>query len=286
MIEAGKIYSLANGVRRITAPNPGVMTGAGTNTYLLGEKNVVVIDPGPMIEEHCQAIMAAVADRGGKLEAILVTHTHPDHSPSAKRLAELSGAPIIGEAIAQDGFQDDEFMPDQGLQDQQVLTLAGRHITALHTPGHVGNHYCFFDQASGLVFTGDHIMQGSTVVIIPPAGDMKDYIASLEKLLSLPMQGLAPGHGELIDTPVEEVQHIIAHRMGREAKIAETLRAEAKGSLESLTPLVYGDVDPKLHIIASLSLWAHLRKLQAEQRVLDEPGAFDGDKDALWHWQT
>jgi glyoxylase-like metal-dependent hydrolase (beta-lactamase superfamily II) len=264
-IVAGKVVQLTKNVRRITAPNPGMMTGPGTNTYLVGSDQIAVIDPGPAEPSHIEAILAAC---DGKLAWILVTHTHPDHSPAAAVLAKETGAMLMGNVLKEnDGHQDDSFIPDESFSHNQCLSSAEFTIRAIHTPGHVDNHICFLVEEDGLLLTGDHIMQGSTVVIIPPYGDMKDYIESLRLLLDYPIDVLGPAHGHLIDTPKKEIQYLIDHRLGRETKVVSVLSKERAGTLDSLTPLVYDDVDAKLHPIARYSLLAHLLKLEKDQRA-------------------
>ncbi|NNL57846.1 MAG: MBL fold metallo-hydrolase [Pseudomonadales bacterium] len=241
------------------------MTGAGTNTYLVGCESIVVVDPGPAIAAHVDALWQAVA---GKLEAILVTHTHHDHSPAAALLAARSGAPVYGALSSHTAWQDASFAPDVELVDGQRLAFAAAKLRALHTPGHVDNHFCFLLEESGLLFAGDHMMQGSTVVIAPPQGDMAAYIASLRQLSSQPLQAIAPAHGELMLEPVQEIERLIAHRMRRETKVYAALVAAGSVAFEALLAQVYDDVDPHLHSIAQHSLLAHLLKLEKESRVL------------------
>jgi len=264
-ITYGKPIRLSPNVRRITVPNPGRMTGPGTNTYLVGEKNIAVIDPGPVEESHIQAILDAVGDR---LKWILVTHTHPDHSPGAKVLAEATGAILLGNVLpVDDGHQDNSFVPQENFTHDQVLDGGGFHIRAICTPGHVDNHLCFLVEEDNLLITGDHIMQGSTVVIIPPHGDMKAYIDSLQLLKKYTINYLAPGHGTLIENPENEIEGLIQHRLGRESKVVKTMKGLGEISLEDLTPKVYEDVDKSLHPLAKYSLWAHLLKLEKDQRA-------------------
>lgn len=263
----GKAVALAPGVRRVVAPNPGVMTGPGTNSYLLGTKNVTVLDPGPADAEHAAAILRAVEAGGGKLVQIVTTHTHPDHSPCAALLQKQTGASVIGAVIAQDGFQDESFSPDREPTHDEVIDVDGDALRAIYSPGHVGNHFCYLHERSGLLFTGDHVMQGSTVVIIPPAGDMKDYIDSLRRMLDYPLKSIAPGHGGLIGEPARELDYLIKHRLKREAKVADKLAAFEQVMLDELVLSVYDDVDPSLHPAAQYSLLAHLLKLEKEGRV-------------------
>jgi len=264
MFEPGVTVQLNSRVRRLTAPNPGVMTGPGTNTYLLGNDEVAVLDPGPLIDSHVEAILAAGE---GKIRWIIATHTHPDHSPAWLPLKEATGAQVIGARPWDDMFQDDTFAPEVEVQHHQLLHAPEFTLRAIHTPGHVGNHYCFFLEEEGMLFTGDHIMSGSTVVIVPPSGDMKAYIDSLELLRDYPLQSLAPGHGKVIDDPEEAVSWLINHRLQREQKVVDCLQQLSQASLDELVLVVYDDVDSSIHHMAKLSLTAHLIKLQQEGRA-------------------
>jgi len=264
-IAHGRPVQLTPHVRRITAPNPGKMTGPGTNTYLVGDSQIAVIDPGPAEPSHIQAILDAVGDR---LKWILVTHTHPDHSPGAKLLADATGAVLMGNVLPEDdGHQDNTFVPQQSFTHDQILDGGDFQLRVLCTPGHVDNHLCFLVEQDRLLLTGDHIMHGSTVVIIPPFGDMKAYIESLQLMLDYPIELLGPGHGLVMDRPKEEIEALIAHRLRREAKVVERLSGSGEITLMGLTPLVYDDVEKGLHTLASYSLLAHLLKLEKEQRV-------------------
>jgi glyoxylase-like metal-dependent hydrolase (beta-lactamase superfamily II) len=275
MLPAGVLETLLPGVHRIVAPNPGVLTGPGTNTYLLGSTQITVLDPGPDMPEHIAAIEAGIAQLGGELVRIVTTHTHPDHSPATAALQARYTVPVIGAVIEDDGHQDTSFRPTSSLAHDDCFDVDGSVLRAIHTPGHVGNHFCFLHEATGTVFTGDHIMQGSTVVIIPPAGDMADYIASLRLLLDYPLSYLAPGHGTLIDTPIKEVEHLIAHRQSREDKVRAALIQVKKGDLDDLVIVAYQDVDAAIHPIAKLSLWAHLLKLEQESLVQHSDGQWE-----------
>ncbi|MCG3187476.1 MAG: Hydroxyacylglutathione hydrolase [Rhodocyclaceae bacterium] len=271
-IEHGVPVRLTARVRRITAPNPGVMTGPGTNTYLVGEHECAVIDPGPVIDSHVDAILSAAA---GKLRWILGTHTHPDHSPAAARLAKETGAEILGRPAPAAGTQDQTFSPTRVLADGERLAGPGFVLRAIATPGHASNHLCYLLEDEKLLFTGDHVMQGSTVVISPPDGDMVRYLASLERLLTEDLDQLAPGHGELIPAPHDMVRALIKHRLMREAKVAAALSAIGSGTLDDLVPRAYDDTRPALYPAAKRSLHAHLIKLAHDGRAREQAG--------VWH---
>lgn len=248
-------------VRRITAPNPGPLTGPGTNTYILGKEKIIVLDPGPDDPAHLEAILAATHH---KIDTIIVTHTHDDHSPAAKPLMEKTGALLIGAEQLDDGYQDLTFHADKTIQHGNLFSTPELTLEAIHTPGHVGNHFCYRLKEEGMLFTGDHIMEGSTVVIIPPGGDMADYITSLKLLKQYPIQSMAPGHGHLILEPMTYVDYLVNHRLKREQKVIDGLEKTSGISLGDLTKVVYDDVAPAMHGIASISLWAHLLKLEKE----------------------
>ncbi|MGI9284691.1 MAG: MBL fold metallo-hydrolase [Pseudomonadales bacterium] len=268
-LPTGEFKQLSPHVGRVIAPNPGPMTGAGTNTYIVGEDlqegPVAIVDPGPAIDAHIDTLMREFGER---VDSIVVTHTHPDHSPAAKRLAELSATKVYGSTAPADAmYQDQSFNADHEVSDDELLQLAGVNIRAVHTPGHVSNHYCYLVEEDGVLLTGDHLMNGSTVVIIPPAGVMKDYIESLQKLKNYPLKSLGPGHGDLMSEPLAVVDGIVQHRLRREQKVIDKLSLLGAVTLEKLTPVVYDDVNESLHFMASLSLSAHLIKLEAEGRA-------------------
>ena len=246
------------------APNPGPMTGTGTNTYVIGETDLVVVDPGPAIPSHIDAILDCVGDR---LRYIACTHTHPDHSPAASALAEATGAMLVGRTTADDRHQDLSFQPASQIEDDECITGEGWTLRAIRTPGHVDNHVCYLLDEEGMVFAGDHIMNGSTVVIVPPGGNMAHYIASLRRLLDYDVKVVAPGHGELIPDCRGEVEKLVRHRLLREAKVFGAL-SDAPQSLDDLVVSVYDDVDPMMHEWAKLSLLAHLIKLEDERRTI------------------
>lgn len=261
----GKIVTLAKGVRRLIAPNAGMMTGPGTNTYLLGERHIAVIDPGPAIDTHIQQIIDVAA---APVLWILVTHTHPDHSPAAMALATATGAEVLGIPAPQGRHQDSTFSPDRILADRDVFSTDEFELEVVHTPGHASNHLCYLHTDCRWLFTGDHIINGSTVVIDPPDGSMSDYIQSLQKLRSMAIDALAPGHGAVLENVEEALNWIISHRLEREAKVVEKLAAHPATSLAELVVHVYDDVNASLHSLAERSLLAHLLKLELEGRAI------------------
>jgi glyoxylase-like metal-dependent hydrolase (beta-lactamase superfamily II)/8-oxo-dGTP pyrophosphatase MutT (NUDIX family) len=256
-------------VTRVTAPNPGMMTGPGTNSYLVGEHELAVIDPGPAVDSHIEALLAAGA---GRIRWILCTHTHLDHSPAAAALKAATGASIIGRPAPQGTSQDQGFAPERVPAHGEQLELGGTRLRALHTPGHASNHLCYMLEKTKMLFTGDHVMQGSTVVINPPDGDMRAYLRALEALLEEDIAILAPGHGFLIGQPHRELRRLIAHRLAREAKVTAALERFGRATLEELVPAVYDDVPARLHTVAARSLTAHLQKLVAEGNVSSQDG--------------
>jgi glyoxylase-like metal-dependent hydrolase (beta-lactamase superfamily II)/8-oxo-dGTP pyrophosphatase MutT (NUDIX family) len=262
-IVPGECIRLSPRVRRITAPNPGMMTGPGTNTYLLGNAatGIAVIDPGPAIDSHVDAIVGAAE---GPVRWIFCTHTHIDHSPAALLLKARTGAMTLGMLASHSERQDTTFQPDRPLTHGERLQAAGCNLRVLHTPGHASNQLCYLLEEEKLLFTGDHIMQGSTVVINPPDGDMRAYLCSLEALLVEDVAHVAPGHGFLMDRLPEVVDRLLLHRRDRENKVRHALRALGPATLEELVPTVYDDTPRERHGIATRSLLAHLLKLVAE----------------------
>lgn len=258
-------------VTRIIAPNPGMMTGTGTNTYLVGDGELAVIDPGPAIDSHLAAVLAAGA---GRIRWILTTHTHRDHSPAARAVAAQTGAKILGRPAPKTGGHDDTYAPDRVLAHGERVRVGGITLRALHTPGHASNHLCYLLEETRMLFTGDHVMQGSTVVINPPDGDMAAYLASLEALLAEDLAIFAPGHGYLVGEPHREIRRLIAHRLGREAKVAAALGRRANQTIDDLVAKVYDDVPAKLHAVAARSLAAHLIKLVADGRARESGGRY------------
>jgi glyoxylase-like metal-dependent hydrolase (beta-lactamase superfamily II) len=277
-IVPGELVRIHPMVQRLTAPNPGMMTGPGTNSYIIGDADVnskgdlAMIDPGPDIASHIELLTNAV---GKRLRWILCTHTHQDHSPASLGVKKATGARIFGFGkVPDDGRQDPLFKPDQALVNNDMVDCGAFKLRAIHTPGHASNHLCYLLEGTGLLFTGDHVMQGSTVVISPPDGDMYEYFASLNKLSGYEITAFAPGHGRVIETPRAEVDKIIAHRLKREQFVVDALvNAPAKtATLDELVPVVYSDVAPTLHVPARRSLHAHLLKLARDGRAQEADG--------------
>jgi len=282
----GVVDEVAQFVRRLTAPNSSLLTGPGTNTYLVGEEILAVVDPGPDDETHLGRIEAA---GGGRIRYVLVTHTHPDHAPGATPLAASSRAELCG-YDSRDGFD-----PDVQLRNGDALDLGPVLLKAVHTPGHASNHLCYLveraeTKAAGtpggrdypsLLLSGDHIMSGSTVVILPPDGDMSQYMTSLERLLGFdpPIDAIGPGHGPVIEDPRGEIEALLAHRRAREQAVLAALLERGRSKVDDLVPIVYVDVERSRHPIARESLWAHLRKLALEGKAFSED---PDDIEAVW----
>jgi len=276
--EPGRVDEVAPGLLRLTAPNPGLMTGPGTNTYLVGRAGPVVVDPGPADDAHTAAIVAAASPLG-PVRAVLVTHTHVDHAPGAAALARATGAPVVGFGPAE-GFE-----PDECVREGWSLRCPGQGpgaaltLRALHTPGHASDHLCWLVEEQALLLTGDHVMHGSTVVIRPPDGDLHQYLASLRRLgdADPPIRTLAPGHGRLMDHVPDVVDALVAHRLGRHERVGAALARRGDGTVDELLPEVYDDVTELQLPVARFSLWAHLRALAQEgrARALDAPAGGD-----------
>jgi glyoxylase-like metal-dependent hydrolase (beta-lactamase superfamily II)/8-oxo-dGTP pyrophosphatase MutT (NUDIX family) len=264
-LSAGEPKRLDRWVTRLIAPNPGLMTGPGTNSYIVND--VAIIDPGPAIDSHIEKLV-----ENKSLKWILCTHTHLDHSPAAAALKAATGAQVLGRP-APEG-QDATFKPDFVVENGQRIDLGGISLRAIHTPGHASNHLCYLLEQTRMLFTGDHVMQGSTVVINPPDGDMRAYLGSLERLLGEDLAIIAPGHGYLIGAPHREVRRLIAHRLNRERKVVAALERLEHPSVEEMLPLVYDDVPERIHRVAARSLTAHLEKLVAEGAVRAKSGRY------------
>lgn len=282
----GRPEMLGEALVRLTPPNPGLMTGPGTNTYLVGGAELAVVDPGPDDPGHRRALLAAAAERGGVVRWVVVTHTHPDHAPGAAALAAATGAEVIG-FEPRDGFS-----PDRLAGDGFLLAGPGFGLRAVHTPGHAADHLCWLLEEERILFSGDHVMEGSTVVIRPPDGEMAAYLESLERVGAADPQlsAIAPGHGRLIGDPVAVVRAVVAHRLARERAVAAALAGAGRATVDELLPTVYADVGEALRPVARYSLWAHLRKLAQEGRAAstvepdrlgeDEAGELEGPWEA------
>lgn len=266
----GVAVRLSPRIVRLTAPNPGMMTGPGTNSYFVGGGDAwALVDPGPADERHLQALLAAAP---GPVTHVLCTHTHVDHSPGARAFAAATGAAVWGRRPAHAAGQDPTFDPAREPVHGERLELGGgTTLRAIHTPGHASNHLCWLLEEEKLLFTGDHVMQGSTVVINPPDGDMAAYLQALEDLLDEDIDWFAPGHGFLVAEPHTVVRALIAHRLKRERKVELALEAAGQATIDALVPKVYDDVPPALHPVARRSLLAHLLKLEADG-VADSEG--------------
>ena len=262
----GVASALSPLVRRIVANNPGHMTGPGTNTYLVGIDEIVVIDPGPDDAEHLDAIAGCGGDR---IRWIACTHTHEDHVPGVAGLKERTGAEVLA-FDARDGLEIDRSMLDGDRIEATEFVLR-----ALHTPGHASNHLCFLLEQERMLFSGDHIMEGSTVVIHPPDGDMGAYLEQLERLKTLRprLRSIAPGHGHLIEQPVAKIDEYLVHRREREAQVLAALPPTGTTTIDAIVTELY-DIPEPLIPMACASVWAHLRKLAAEGHVTGD--AIDG----------
>lgn len=266
-----KLEQLESGIARVLAHNPSAFTYYGTQTYLVGSEKVAVIDPGPDLPEHLDALGEAIGERS--VVAIMCTHTHRDHSPAARPLAERTGAPVIGcaplalESVGPraDASFDGDYAPDRVLGDGETFDVGGVSVTAVATPGHTSNHLCFaFGDA---LFTGDHVMGWSTTVVFPPDGDMAAYMASLEKLRQRDDRIYYPAHGPAVTNPQQYVRHLAGHRMQREKQILSILR-EGRQRVPEIVAKAYPALDPRLVTAAGGSVLAHL--LDLERRGLVE----------------
>ncbi|HXS50284.1 MAG TPA: MBL fold metallo-hydrolase [Sphingomicrobium sp.] len=266
-----RLDQLEPNIARVLAHNPSAFTYYGTQTYLIGEREVAVIDPGPDLPEHLDALEAAIGGR--PVAAVMCTHTHRDHSPAARPLAERTGAPIVGcaplalETVGPraDASFDGDYAPDRILGDAETIQVDGTPLTAVATPGHTSNHLCF--AYSGALFTGDHVMGWSTTVIFPPDGDMAAYMASLDKLRQRDDRIYYPAHGPAVTNPAQYVRHLAGHRMQREKQILSLVREKPR-PIPDIVANAYPALDPRLTTAAGGSVLAHL--LDLERRGLVE----------------
>ena len=255
----------ANEILLVRAPNPGPLTGSGTNTWIYGRGETVVIDPGPADESHLQRV-AATARRQGRVVTVACTHHHSDHLDGAARLCELTGAPLAVH------FRRADQAHDLPLHDGDRLLVGGSELVAIHTPGHASDHLCFFDQSAGVLFTGDHVLQGTTSLVVPPDGEMAAYLTSLDRVLRLQPRRLNPGHGEPIENAEGAIRQLIGHRLERETQIVDQLRLGPSGP-DQLVPLLYATYPAAVLGMASGTVLAHLIKLEQEGRVRRLGGA-------------
>ncbi|RYH04646.1 MBL fold metallo-hydrolase [Salipiger sp. IMCC34102] len=283
--QPGVAVSLEPGLRRVLAPNPSAMTGPGTNTYLLGEGDVVVIDPGPDLPAHAQALRAAIG--AARVSHVLVTHSHLDHSPLAARLASETGAPVLAfgpseagrsavmQRLVAQGYEgggegvDAQFAPDRCLADGKVLETPAGRVEVLHTPGHMGNHLCFGWR--GAWFSGDLVMGWTTSLVSPPDGDIADFVASCQRLADRGARVLYPGHGAPVADPAARIDWLVAHRAARRAEVLAALD-RGPATVEAITAHVYRDVDESLWPIAARNVFAQLIDLVAADEVGADPG--------------
>ena len=265
-----RLEQLEPGIARVLARNPSAFTFFGTQSYVLGETEVAVVDPGPDLPDHVEALVEAIGGR--PVAAIMCTHTHRDHSPAARPLAERTGAPVIGcaalalESVGPraDAAFDFDYAPDRVLEDGDAIEIDGRALTAVATPGHTSNHLCFaFGDA---LLTGDHVMGWSTTVVVPPDGDMAAYMASLGKLRARGDRIYYPAHGAPVTNPGQYVRHLIGHRMQREKQILRIVGEEAR-TIEEIVERAYPGLDPRLVGAAGGSVLAHLLDLDARGLV-------------------
>lgn len=272
----GEAVEVADGIVRVTAPNSGPFTGAGTNTFLLGRERLMVVDPGPALPQHVEAVLAAVAGR--PVSHILVTHTHLDHVGALGAVAATLRAPVAAEGPHRNArplrpgeenpflrSADTAFAPDVRLADGEVVDNGDVAVTALATPGHTANHLAFL--VGDVCLTGDHVMGWSTTVIAPPDGAMRPYLASLDRLLEVPAARYLPAHGDAIDDPKRTVTAMRSHRLMRERAILDRLAAGDR-TIEEIVAALYQGIDPRLSGAAGLSVLAHLEKLEEEGRVV------------------
>jgi glyoxylase-like metal-dependent hydrolase (beta-lactamase superfamily II) len=262
----GELVVLAPRVRRITQDNPSMFTGAGTNTHLVGERRIFILDPGPASEDHFQRVVAAVGD--SVVEAVIPTHHHPDHWPLAPRLGAHFGAPTLGYAPWGD------YRPDRTVADGEVLDSGELRLQAVHTPGHAPDHLCWLLLDQDVLFSGDHVMGWSTSVIAPPGGNLNHFLASLGKLAALRFDVMYPAHGLPISDPYARIEELRVHRELRTRQALAALEA-GLDRIPDMVARIYADVDARLHVAAGWSLLAHLDALVEQGRVRVREGSSD-----------
>jgi recombination protein RecT len=277
--QSERTVPLLKNVLRLTAPNASFMTGPGTNSYLVGDaaSGFIVIDPGPDNAVHIERLWQAVHDAGSQIRAIVCTHSHPDHAPGAQPLQALcqqrgeDQPPILGLPSAPTAAPDHAFRPDRALHDNECLTLTGANgithtLRVIFTPGHAANHICLVLEEDALLFSGDHILNGSTTIVDPPDGDMSAYLDSLAKLDAACARGgigfALPAHGHVISNLRDAIARLTAHRLAREAKVLAALRADPQGNLDRWVARAYGDTPATAWSKAKRSLLAHVERLR------------------------
>ncbi|MGU3399408.1 MBL fold metallo-hydrolase [Brucellaceae bacterium D45D] len=276
--EYGKPVPLGKGIARLTVNNPSAFTFSGTNSYIIGEDTLAIIDPGPEDESHYRALLDAIGDR--PVSHIFISHTHRDHSPLAERLKKMFGALTVaegphrparayhaGEINALEASADTDFIPDILLADGATIEGDGWALEGIHTPGHAANHMAFSLKGSGVLFSADHVMAWATSIVAPPDGSMSDYMASLEKLLERDDKAYLPGHGGAVMKPQAFVRGLRTHRKMRERAIYERIM-QGDRRISDMVKAIYRDTDPRLHGAAALSVLAHLEDLVGRGEIL------------------
>ena len=279
--EYGNCDKISPLIRRIIANNPGPFTFTGTGTYIIGKENLAIIDPGPIDQNHFDAIIKST--KGQTITHIFLTHNHNDHSPLAKKLKEETGAKIYFKTLTSDFEDNDKFEEgydkniegDIELSDGDLVETSEWTIEAIHTPGHTSNHMCYSLLDEEILFSGDHVMGWSTTVIVPPDGNMNDYIDSLKKLLKRSEKDFCPTHGPIIENPKDILEKYITHRMERERQITDAIKS-GKNKIPDIVKIIYKDIDVGLHPAAAMSTLAHLKRMEKNNEIKISGENLDG----------